>query len=89
MDFQYCLETVDRFQTLLRQIGQPNQHPFWGSQVRVYLPTDQQALRDATVKAERAVGQLRLDADRLAEIIGALPVERRADADKLLEAHDR
>jgi hypothetical protein len=27
-DFQYLLETVARFQSLLRQIGQPNHHPF-------------------------------------------------------------
>lgn len=83
-DFQYLLETVDRFQSLLRQIGQPKHHPFWGSQRRLYLPADQQALRDAAIKAERCVSQLSLDADRGAELIGASPATSTIDAESLL-----
>jgi very-short-patch-repair endonuclease/DNA polymerase III delta prime subunit len=84
-DFLYRLEVLERFQSLLRRIGQPNRHPFWGSQRKIYLPADQQILRDLCVAAERCISQLRQDADSAAELFGMSFVEQRGNTEKLLQ----
>ncbi|MCB9150913.1 MAG: DUF4011 domain-containing protein [Caldilineaceae bacterium] len=84
-DFLVRLESVRRLQTLLKSIGRPTEHPFWGSQRQRFLPADQQTLVDGSLAAERSVGELRKSTEQAAVLFGLPLVEARIFAATCLE----
>lgn len=65
-DFRQRLEQVGELERLIRRIGIPQQHPFWGSQVHHFLPSDISRLKQHVNRAGTAVVQLRKTAQALA-----------------------
>lgn len=88
-DFLVRLESVRRLQTLLNSMGRPTKHPFWGSQRQRFLPTDQPALVDGCLAAERSVGELRRATERAAALLGLPLLETHSFATACLELINR
>jgi len=66
---------VEELQARLRVSGIPTQHLFWGSTRMILLPTDQQQLRSALLKAIGALSDLREEVRRVSAQLGvAAPV---------------
>jgi very-short-patch-repair endonuclease len=66
---------VSRLQDRLQQLGIPSRHPFWGSQIRVVLPSTRESVRTSlneTTDAARSVEQV---AERIAALL-AQPVSK-------------
>ncbi|MDF7812687.1 DUF3320 domain-containing protein [Hymenobacter sp. YC55] len=79
-------ELAARLQAVLQKTGVPEKLLFWGSELTVLLPADQQALATSLSEAQEAVAALQTAAETLARHLGLpLPVDRAA-AEKLVPA---
>lgn len=75
--FAHVLDLTQSLQTLLGQIGVPQQHLFWGSQLLVYLPADRRRLKESCQQALAATQQLSQKGEQLASEMGLeMPADR-------------
>jgi flagellar biosynthesis GTPase FlhF len=65
-NFRQQEAVLKEVEQLLARIGTPQEHPFWGSQRRSYLPTDQSGLRQVLNTAGTAVVRLSQQSKQLA-----------------------
>ncbi len=66
-DFRDGVELTKEFQTLLKRMGIPKKHPFWGSLCKVFLPTDREPLKRAATEAYERVSELKDSSEKLAQ----------------------
>lgn len=66
-DFRQHEVVLREVEQLLTRMGLPQNHPFWGSQRRTFLPTDKSSLRQVLNSANTAVSQLSQQSNTLAE----------------------
>ena len=57
-DARQQLEKIEQLQMLLNRIGNPLQHPFWGCQVKTFLPADKRNIQAVSDQAIQAVNNL-------------------------------
>ena len=72
-EFRKGLAITEELQTLLKRIGVPVNHPFWGSRCKVFLPTDREPLEQAAAEARETVTALKDSSEYLAQHL-KLPV---------------
>ncbi len=65
-EFRKGVEITEEFQTYLTRMGIPINHPFWGSQCKVFLPTDKKQLQQTAAEAKEAVLELKNSSEKLA-----------------------
>ena len=58
-DFDSNMEVVSEFQARLERIRAPKEHVFWGSQLSMLLPNDQESLREKIDAAVQSLEMLR------------------------------
>lgn len=61
---------VDELQTRVAAMGVPAQHPFWGTNLKVILPTDRQALRSYIGAAQESLDTLMQTSNLLISLLG-------------------
>lgn len=74
---------VARLQERLSQIGIPCQHPFWGSQLRVVLPSTQDGIRHSLLDSAEAARALNIAASEVAAMLGQTPPKSHLEFDTL------
>jgi len=84
-EFLYKLELVGRFQALLNDMGVPIRHPFWGSRRRMYLPADQETLRQACHAAHIATVNLRTELEQIAKLFSTSAPSHYSAAENLYQ----
>jgi DNA polymerase III delta prime subunit len=60
---------IEEMQSRLGQMGIPEAHPFWGSRRKVFLPTEQERLKQAILKSKDAVLNLQASSANLAQAL--------------------
>ncbi len=78
-------QIVAQMQDRVLRTGIPIQHPFWGSDLRVVLPTDSDRFRGECLKAESACSSYEDAANSLANLVVAEAPSTGRDVDQLLE----
>ena len=66
-EFRKGLAITEEFQTLLKRMGIPINHPFWGSLCKVFLPADREPLKRAAAEAREKVLGLKDSSEQLAQ----------------------
>jgi very-short-patch-repair endonuclease len=66
---------VSRLQDRLQQVGIPSRHPFWGSQIRVVLPSTRESVRNSLNEAANVAQSVGQVAEQFAEML-AQPVSQ-------------
>ncbi len=66
-EFREGVALTEEFQTLLKRMGIPKKHPFWGSLCKVFLPADRQLLKRASAEACESVSELKNSSEQLAQ----------------------
>ena len=78
-EFRKGLAITEELQTLLKRMGAPVNHPFWGSLCKLFLPTDRQPLERAAAEAKAKIIALKDSAEQLAQHL-KLPVPDTCEA---------
>ncbi|WP_028987062.1 DUF3320 domain-containing protein [Thermicanus aegyptius] len=93
--FQHRILLVEELQKLLGALGNPKEHPFWGSGRTVFLPTEVGKLRETVTKTKQAFETLKESSRVLAQIMRTETIQDVKDvemvgvvASKILEAPD-
>ncbi len=66
-EFRERLNHTEELQTLLKRMGIPKKHPFWGSRCKLFLPTDREPLEQAAAEARAKVIALKDSSQQLAQ----------------------
>ena len=66
-EFKKGLAITEELQILLKRMGAPVNHPFWGSLCKLFLPTDREPLERAAAEAAAKVRALKDSAEQLAQ----------------------
>ena len=66
-EFRKGLAITEEFQTLLKQMGIPINHPFWGSLCKIFLPIDREPLKRAAAETRESVLRLKDSSEQLAQ----------------------
>ncbi len=66
-EFRDGVALSEEFQTLLKRMGIPKKHPFWGSLCKVFLPTDREPLKRAAAESSERVSELKDSSEQLAQ----------------------
>ena len=66
-EFEEGLDRTGELQILLKRMGIPINHPFWGSLCKLFLPTDRELLERASAEARVKVIALRDSSEKLAQ----------------------
>ena len=66
-EFREGVALTEEFQTLLKRMGIPKKHSFWGSLCKVFLPTDREPLKRAAAEACERVSELKDSSEQLAQ----------------------
>ena len=85
-EFRKGLELTEVFQTLLKRMGIPKKHPFWGSQCKVFLPTDRESLKRASAEARKRVTELKDSSEQLAQHLKLVPPDTCEQIENLIRA---
>jgi very-short-patch-repair endonuclease len=88
-DYQRKHALIRETQARLATIGLPHQHPFYGSQVKLVMPSDQERLEESCLSAWQATARLRRAASTLAEIIQLPEAQLRLEVEVLCRAARR
>ncbi|MYF99613.1 DUF3320 domain-containing protein [Candidatus Poribacteria bacterium] len=80
-EFRKGLANTEVFQTLLKRMGVPKNHPFWGSRCKVFLPTDRDSLKRASSEAQEKVLKLKDASEKLAQHLNLVPPNTCADVE--------
>ena len=83
-DFESKLMVVSEFQTRLARVGVPEQHPFWGSRLRILLPNGQAILKERIDSAAESLGTAERNVRDLAEALGLITPKDLRYTDTLL-----
>ena len=67
LQFRKGLAITEELQTLLKSMGIPTNHPFWGSLSKLFLPADRQPLVRAAAEAKAEIIALKDSSNRLAQ----------------------
>ena len=67
LEFRKGLAITDELQTLLKRMGTPTNHPFWGSLCKHFLPADRQSLERAAAEVRAEVIALKDSSEQLAQ----------------------
>ncbi len=78
-EFREGLEQAERLQAHLKEMGIPENHPFWGSLSKLFLPTDRQPLERTAAEAKAKIIALKDSAEQLAQHL-KLPVPDTCEA---------
>ena len=70
LDFRRKEGIADELQARLAAMGVPQNHPFWGSRLKVLLPTEQDRLRELLPEAQQSLAGLRDAIAALADAMG-------------------
>ena len=73
LEFRKGLAITEELRTLLKSMGTPINHPFWGSLCKLFLPADRQPLERAAAEARAEVIALKDSSEQLAQHL-KLPV---------------
>ncbi|MEM1043371.1 MAG: DUF3320 domain-containing protein [Bacteroidota bacterium] len=79
---------VVQMQTLVADIGRPTEHPFWGSNRKAFLPSEQQSVERTASEASTSIESLSEAVRPLSDFLH-LDAETPADADVLTRAARR
>ena len=85
-EFRKGLALTEVFQTLLKQMGIPKKHSFWGSLCKVYLPTDRVSIKQASAEARERVSELKDSSDQLAQHLKLVPPDTCEGVESLIRA---
>lgn len=85
-DFRDGVELTEEFQTLLKRMGIPQKHPFWGSLCKVFLPTDREPLKRAAAEACKRVSELKKSSEQLAQHLKIVPPDTSEEVESLISA---
>lgn len=85
-DFQRKKDVVEDLRLRLKGSGVPNQHPFWGSRLRIVLPDTRTELQDNIENALKHLTQLTIACKALADATGLECPEMVSTAHDLLMA---
>ncbi len=66
-EFRKGLAITEELQILLKRMGAPVNHPFWGSLCKLFLPADREPLERAAAEAAAKVRALKDSAEQLAQ----------------------
>ncbi len=66
-EFRDGMALTEELQTLLKRMGIPKKHPFWGSLCKVFLPVDREQLKRAAAEACKRVSALKDSSKQLAQ----------------------
>ncbi len=88
-DFESKLRVVSEFQTRLARVGVPEQHPFWGSRLRMLLPNGQGVLKERIDSAVESLGTTDRSVRDLAGALGLSTPEDLIHTDILLAVAHR
>ena len=66
-EFRKGLAITEELQILLKRMGAPVNHPFWGSLCKLFFPTDREPLERAAAEAAAKVRALKDSAEQLAQ----------------------
>ena len=74
---------VSRIQDRLQQIGIPSRHPFWGSQIRVVLPSTRESVRTSLNETANAARSVEQAAERIAALLAQPASQVKAELEVL------
>ena len=80
-DFRLRLAAVQELQVLLRRMGVPVDHLFWGSKCKVFLPDDQTRVQQASTLAVKTVAELESASQELASRLAMDVSKNRRDVE--------
>jgi len=83
-DCESKLRVISEFQTRLARVGVPEQHPFWGSRLRLLLPNGQAVLKERIDSAVESLGTAARNVRDLAGALGLSTPEDLVHTDTLL-----
>ena len=66
-EFDQGLELIEELQILLKQMGIPIKHPFWGSRCKLFFPTNREPLEQAAAEAKAKVIALKDSSEQMAQ----------------------
>ena len=78
-EFRKGLAITEEFQILLKRMGIPKNHPFWGSLCKIFLPIDREPLERAASEARETVMAIKNSSEQLAQHF-KLPVPNTCEA---------
>ena len=87
--FEEGLERVEELQQLLRRMGVPNDHPFWGSQCKHFFPNDKAQVKRSMAEAREAVMHLRRSSVELAQHLNLPHPDTPAEVKSIIHAARR
>ena len=82
--FKQGLETTGELQALLRRMGIPINHPFWGSQCKIFLPNDRAQLEQLAGQASETVMALGYSSAQLAQHLRLQPPDTLEAVERLI-----
>ncbi len=85
-EFRKGLDITEEFQTLLKRMGVPNEHPFWGSCCKVFLPIDREPLKQAAAGARETVMGLKNSSEQLAQCLKLMVPDTCKEVENLIRA---
>lgn len=87
--FDQKLSIVSNLQNVLRRVGVPKEHIFWGARLRVALPPDIPSLRDQIDSAAHALEAMLEESGALADAVHLSAPEDFAHLNRLLATAER
>ena len=74
---------VSRLQDRIQKIGIPSRHPFWGSQIRVVLPSTRESVRNSLNEIAKVARSVEQAAERIAALLARPVSQSRAELEVL------
>ena len=88
-EFRKGLDITEEFQTLLKRMGIPNEHSFWGSCCKIFLPADREPLKQAAAGARKTVLALKNSSELLAQHLKLMFPDTREEVENLIRTARR
>ncbi len=85
-EFREGVALTEGLQTLLKQMGIPKKHPFWGSRCKVFLPAEKTLLIRASAEACERVSELKDSSEKLALHLKIAPPDTSEEVENLVSA---
>ncbi|MDE0085017.1 MAG: DUF3320 domain-containing protein [Candidatus Poribacteria bacterium] len=85
-EFRKGLAITEELQTLLKQMGVPKEHPFWGSCCKAFLPADREPLKRAAAEARETVVELQNSTKQLAQHLNLTVPDTCMEVESLIRA---
>ena len=88
-EFREGLDLTEELQILLKRMGIPINHPFWGSQCKIFLPNDKVQMERLAAEARKAVIALKDSSQQLAQHLNFQPPDTREAVESVICAARR